>query len=276
LKLAREKTGLKRIEKMKKWLTLFLFAFWAQLSFSQAGEDLPDDDAVPRPPIHLKKVAVGGMIYSGTSQFFDSYTREVMYLNAQSGLLLYQDWDVYSAYTVTPVYKGAGGFISFADSARKFRVRLAATFSQRNDSMAYRSGFAVNDTIYGRDGHEVTRFVGVNAGFFKYTRPVLKFLRFHCGADVEAGLAATSKIVFYEFAYDYGDQVIVELDEFHAPGRLRLNLYFGAMIGTEILLGPHLALSAEVRTGVGLHWIPKEKPLGISRNNWIVGTAWYF
>lgn len=230
----------------------------------------------PRIPVHLKWVGVGVNFFTGNAQYFESYTHEVMYLNAQGGLPLYNDWEFWNDRYFTPVYAGASAGLDFVDTLHKFRLSLSGEFSLRHDTLQYTSGFSVNDTVFARFGTERTSFGGINVGFFKFTRLLLHVVRFHAGGDATAALTFSSRLHLDEFSYDFGQQRVFDLVEYDAKGRLRTQFFLGARAGVEFVLARHLSITGEVRTGVGMHWIPQEKPLGISRNNWILGTGWYF
>jgi hypothetical protein len=261
-------------------LLLLLSVFHPARIFSQPdslllSDSLQENDTVI--PWHLKLFSAGLQFSNtGTIQYFDGYSHEIMYLNSQTGLPLYNDWNGYSSFTIFPRFYSITGGCVFSDTTKNIRVRVAGTFIHKKDSMEYGSGFSINDTVFGRVGAEVSSLAGVVGTLSKQSRRFFKIFRAYAGVEGELDFGWRSKIRLYEFTYDYGDQEILELNQFNAFGRPHLALFGGACLGLESRFLKNAGIYAEVRSGIGLHWIPQEKPIGISRINICVGACYYF
>ena len=193
---------------------------------------------------------IGGGICDGNTQYFEGFNNLLMYNNASSGLPVYSDWDVYSNEVLIPKYFSAELYISFMASVRNLKTRLGAFFYKRSDSLAYVSGFAINDTIFGRQGIEHAYFGGVSGAAMITTRKLLHFFRLYGGASLEIGVSPTSKIGFLEYSLDFGEQRILELNEFRATGKPRLDFYGSAILGVETCFASKFGFSFEGLTFV--------------------------
>ncbi|MEM7039049.1 MAG: hypothetical protein AAF570_18865, partial [Bacteroidota bacterium] len=117
----------------------------------------------------------------GNVQFYEGYNWENLYTDAQSGLPIYTDWMQYGESVQLPEFYQFGANVAFVDSSRNLRARLGIVGSYRKDSMVSTSAFAVNDTVFGRNGSVSGRFYGVNFGLMLRTRKLANFLRFYGG-----------------------------------------------------------------------------------------------
>jgi len=212
----------------------------------------------------------------GSVQFFDGYNVDILYANARSGLPLYPDWNVFSQAALMPEWWQAGAQVGIVDTTGGLRLRFGLNFAHKHDSMSYVSGFAVNDTIYGRDaGEEYNMFSATFAGI-RSTRKLFNFLRVYIGAEMEVGLIPGSDIRFLEYSYDFGDQRIVDLNRFEVEGKARLNLFGSALVGVETMFAKRFGFSAEVKSGIGIHLVINENTIGLSKTGYFLSLNYYF
>lgn len=218
---------------------------------------------------------VGGFISDGNTQYFEGFNQRVLYNNASAGLPIYSDWEVYSNQVLIPKFFKAGAYVSFMDTVRKLKVRVGGYYYHRKDTMAYVSGFAINDTIFGRQAYEQAGFAGVSLSGMKTSRKLFKTLRLYGGAMLELSFASGSKIDYLEYSYDYGDERIIELNIFNTNGKPRMDGYLSAILGLETYFFNRVGFTFEVRSGVGLHVILKEPAVGISKTVVAGGLNYY-
>lgn len=218
---------------------------------------------------------VGGGVSLGNTQYFEGFNHTLLYNNATAGLPIYSDWNVYSNNILIPRYRSINIYVSHMDTVRNLKTRLGAFFYGRQDSMLYVSAFAVNDTIFGRQASEKTSFGGISGSAMITTKQLFKFLRLYGGASLEIGLSPSSKIHFVEYALDYGDQRIIEYNEFEAKGKPRLDFYGSAVLGLETCFANRIGFTFEARSGAGLHLIVNEPAIGISKIVLFGGLNYY-
>lgn len=212
----------------------------------------------------------------GNIQFFEGYNYLILYSDAQFGLPLYADWQVYSGISLIPEFFQASANFSLVDTSRGLRLRFSANYSYRKDSLAMTSGFAVNDTIFGRNASEEGRFYGFTASGMKLTRKFLGFLRLYAGAEIQLGLSPRSTISLTEYSYDIGEGRVIEANTFAAPGKARFNLWGRALVGLEAVLGGHYGLTLEVKSGLGTQFVLGESSYGLAANAYHIGLSYYF
>lgn len=219
---------------------------------------------------------VGGGVSFGNTQYFEGFNHTLLYNNASSGLPIYSDWDVYSNNILIPRYFSVNAFISHMDTVRNLKTRLGAFVYSRRDSMVYVSGFAINDTIFGRQASERAVFAGVSGAAMITTRQLWHFLRMYGGASLELGFSPSSRIEFVEYSLDYGDQRIIEYNEFFANGKPRMDFYVSALLGLETCFANRFGFTLEARSGAGLHMILNEPAIGVSKIVLFGGINYYF
>ena len=235
-----------------------------------------EEDTTPKlPPIHFALQTFGAYWTDGRVQFFEGYNHDILYANAISGLPLYSDWFLYSASSIVPSYFQVGVHTGLTDSTRGLRLRLGLQYAQRIDSMAYSGGYLTTDTALGRIATERGAFVGASVAIMKQSRTMLKFLRLHGGADLEVGLSPRSRISAIEYAYDIGDEVLLDYNVFPARGKPRMNVFLNAVVGFETVFGGRFGLTGEIRSGLGTQIVVKQKAFGIARTAYMVGVQYY-
>lgn len=208
-------------------------------------------------------------------QFFEGYDQQILYANARSGLPIYPDWGFYSRGVLIPQHWQVGANLSLVDSVRGLKLRFSGYFAKRTDSMAYVADFFVNDTIYGRLASERSSYGTVALAGIKQTRTLFHFLRFHGGAELEFGLSPSSQIRFAEYAYDLGDNRLLEYNEFSARGKPRFLAFASAVLGLETVFARRIGFLLEVKSGLGAHLMVKEKAFGMARTSYHVGLNYY-
>jgi hypothetical protein len=220
------------------------------------------------------QIGVGGSL--GNTQYFEGFNHALLYNNATSGLPIYSDWGVYSNNILIPRYRSLNIYLSHMDTVRNLKTRLGAFFYEREDSMLYVSAFAVNDTIFGRQAREKAGFGGISGSAMITTKQLFRFLRLYGGASLEIGFSPGSKIHFVEYALDYGDQRIIDYNEFFSKGKPRIDFYGSAILGLETCFAGRVGFSLEARSGAGLHLIVNEPAIGISKIVVFGGLNYYF
>ncbi len=231
--------------------------------------------APPLPPVsfHLQTLALSWV--DGNVQFFEGFDHEILYANAQSGLPIYPDWQAYSRGVIQPKYYQFGAHVAFADSVRGLKLRLGAYYSRRSDSMAYGSDFAITDTVFGRRASEKGAFGSISFAGIKQSRKLLSFIRFHGGAELELGLSPKSRISYAEYAYDLGENRVLEYNEFTAAGKPRFLAFCSAILGFETIFLHRVGFTAEVKSGLGAQIVVKEKSFGMARTSYHFGLNYY-
>lgn len=212
---------------------------------------------------------------TGNVQFFDGYNSDILYANASSGLPLYPDWNVFSQAALLPEWWQAGAQVGLVDTTGGLRLRFGANFARKRDSLSYVSGYAINDTIFGRDAGEEYNVFSLSMAGIRSTRKLFNFLRVYIGAEMEIGLIPGSDIRFIEYSYDFGDQRIVDLNRFDVDGKARLNLFGSALVGIETMFAQRFGFSAEVKSGIGLHLVVNENTSGLSKTGFFFSLNYY-
>lgn len=221
--------------------------------------------------------SVGVAFMDGNAQFFDAYNHEVLIGNSRAGLPIYGDWQAYQPSSIMPEYFQAGIHAGILDTTRNIRLRFGFAYSQRRDSMAYVSGFAINDTIFGRNASEQASYYSLMVTGIKATRKkIAKLFRFYGGAVLEVAFSPRSEINFLEYSYDFGDMKILELNEFPVSGKPRFQLFANALVGLEVVIAKRIGVFGELRSGIGGHIVIGERPAGIAKNIWLAGLHYYF
>lgn len=217
----------------------------------------------------------GASYRDGTSQFFDSYNYQILMSNAQQGLPIFLDWPSYSGVVVLPEYWQLEAHAAWVDTIRGLKLRAGLSYLQRLDSMATTGNFMRNDTVFGRNASEFARFYGITLGGVKMSRKLGNFMRLYGGAEFEALLAPRSDIYFLLFAYDIGEERIIEFNEFNVKGKPRLNLYGSALLGMEMVFWKHFGFFLEVKSGLGMQVVLRERTFGIAKNAYHLGLNYY-
>lgn len=212
----------------------------------------------------------------GNFQFFEGYNYQILYSNSRFGLPLYPDWSVYSGIVTMPEFYRYSGHINIVDSSRGLKLRISGDYTYRKDSMATTSGFALNDTIFGRNASEEGVFGGITITGMKQTRKLAGFLRLYGGAEFEAAISPQSNIFFVEYAYDVGENRIVEQNIFNTAGKARMNLWARALLGIELVFFDRVGVNAEVKSGLGTQIVLQETSFGLAANAWYLGLNYYF
>lgn len=244
-------------------------------SIDVVPQDSMRDSFPPLPPTAFHFQDVGVSWTNGAVQFFQGYDARILYADAQSGLPIYPDWGLYSRSTVFPTFFQVGAHASVVDTVRGLKLRFSANYSRRSDTMDYGSDFVVNDTVYGRLASEKGSFGSVAVAGLKQSRKVLGFVRFHGGAELELGLSPTSRISFIEYSFDFGDERIVDYNEFRANGKPRFTGYATAILGMETVFFKHFGFTAEVKSGLGAQLVVKEKAFGMGRTTYHLALNYY-
>jgi hypothetical protein len=200
----------------------------------------------------------------------------MLYSDARYGLPLYSNWQVYSGIVLMPEFYRYGAHINLVDTSRGLKLRITADYSHRKDSMATTSGFALNDTIFGRNASETGAFFGVTVAGIKHTRKFFNFLRLYGGVEFELGLSPQSKIYFVEYSKDVGENRIVEYNEFNTVGKARFNLWGRALLGVETVFFERFGFNAEIKSGLGTQVVLQENCYGLAANAWYLGLNYYF
>lgn len=211
----------------------------------------------------------------GTTQFFEGYNYEILLSNARAGLPIFLDWPDYSGVVVLPEYHQFAGHAAWVDTIRGLKLRAGLTYLQRKDSMATTADFTRNDTIFGRNASEFARYYGVTFGGMKMSRKLLNCIRLYGGAEVEMVFSPRSDIYFLLFAYDIGDQRIVEANEFEVGGKARANVYASALLGLETVFFKRIGFFLEVKSGLGAQVVLREKTFGLAKNAYHLGLNYY-
>jgi hypothetical protein len=231
-------------------------------------------DTLPPAKFRLQTLSASWM--DGNVQFFEGYSQPILYADAQSGLPIYSDWIAYQrANSILPAYFQLSGSISLLDSVRGIKLRLSASYSHREDSMAYGSQFTINDTIYGRLASEKGSFGSVSVAGIKQSRKIFNCIRFHGGAEVEVGLSPVSRIEFAEYSSDLGAGLIVDYNEFRSVGKPRFMVMANAILGLETVFFKHFGFTVEVKSGLGAQLVVKEKAFGQARTAYHLGINYY-
>lgn len=243
---------------------------------AQEGDTVWFAEKEPKVPTHFVFYNIGMGYSDGNVQFFDGYNHEIMYTNAQAGLPLYNDWIVYSGYGMIPRYSSFALTAGMADTVKNLRLSFGVGSFFKEDSLFYTGGYAVQDTIYGRSGSETARYYSAHFGGYKTTRRLAKVFRLYTGAELEFAFSPTANIRFFEFQYDYGDDKIIQENRFDARGKARANIYGSAIVGLETIFWNRVGFYTEVRSGIGVHWVPKQGTFGLSRIAYQAGIRFYF
>ena len=238
-------------------------------------DTISSDTLQPLPPLSFHLQSIGLSWVDGNVQFFEGYDHEILYADAESGLPIYPDWPAYSRGVIQPQFYQFGANIAFVDSIRGLKLRFGAYYAHRSDSFAYGSDFAINDTIFGRIASEKGNFGSVSFAGMKQSRKLFGFLRFHGGAEIEVGLSPSSRISFTEYAYDLGEDRLIEYNTFNASGKPRFNLFCSAILGMETVFWNHIGFTAEVKSGLGAQLVVKERGFGMARTSYHLGLNYY-
>lgn len=223
-----------------------------------------------------KLTSVGANWTDGFLQYVNGFNNELLFSNARAGLPVHTDWNLYGQ-SVSPVnYFQFGTQMNLWNSKKKVRIRPHIAYSRRGDTLFYTSIFSRDDTILGRTAHETTTFITLGSTFLKSSKLIWKTLRFYGGADVELAFAPTSKVDYWEYQFDLGDETFVELAEWHVKGKPRINLYLSAVIGFEVHFLKYVGLFAEVKSGMGGHFILVERPGFLSKTVYSAGFNVYW
>lgn len=222
---------------------------------------------------HLHTLGVS--MTDGNVQFFEGYNYLVLYADATSGLPIYPDWNVYSGLTILPRFYQFGANVAWVDTVRGLKLRLGGSYAYRADSMQFVGGFAVNDTVFGRNASEKGHFFGFNFSGMKQTRKILKFMRLYGGAEVEFLISPSSEISFLEYSFDVGDQEFIELNTFSASGKPRFNVFASALLGMETVFAKHFGFTVEVKSGLGAQLVVRETAFGLAKTTWHLGLNYY-
>jgi hypothetical protein len=247
--------------------------------FAQPDSLTPEPEMVdsfpPLPPVAFHLHEFGCSWIDGSVQFFEGYDAQILYADAQAGLPIYPDWGLYSRSAILPSYYQFGLRTAFVDTIRGVKLRLGIAYSHREDSVNYASDFLVNDTVYGRTASEKGSFGSISFAALKQSRKVLKCFRFYGGVKVEIGLSPSSKILFSEYAIDFGEERYVEYNEFRAKGKPRFNVSGTAILGVETVFFKHFGFLFEVESGLGGQLVVKEKAFGMGRTVYHAGLSYY-
>ena len=226
-----------------------------------------------RQKFHLQ--SFGLSFRDGTTQFFESYNYEVLLANAREGLPIFLDWPDYSGVVLLPEYHQFAGHAAWVDTIRGLKLRAGLTYLQRKDSMATTADFTRNDTIFGRNASEFARYYGITVGGMKMSRKLFNTVRLYGGAEIEMVVAPRSDIYFLLFAYDIGEQSIVDFNEFRVEGKARANFYGSALLGLETVFFKHIGFFFEVKSGLGMQVVMREKTFGLAKNAYHIGLNYY-
>ncbi|MEM0996844.1 MAG: hypothetical protein AAGN35_07185 [Bacteroidota bacterium] len=251
---------------MKKFITILLGLLLASPALAQT------DSAKVK---NWRLNSFGFSHSDGNVQFFEGYNHNILYADARFGLPLYPDWSVYSGIVLLPEFYRFGGHVNLVDTARSLKLRITGEYSYRKDSLATTSGFALNDTIFGRNASEAGTFFGVSVAGMKHTRKFLGFLRLYGGAELEFSLSPRSDIFFVEYGYDVGENRIVDLNYFETQGKLRMHLWARALLGVEMVFFDRFGVNAEIKSGLGTQLVLQETSFGMGTNMYYLGVNYY-
>ena len=239
-------------------------------------------DSLGAKPSRVKKDwirhAVELNFINGVAPYYDSYSYETLRRNIKpgdQGFPIHNDWDFFTQYNIQPEFYQLGGSFQWADTTQKMKMEVSAIYLYRRDSINYQSAFAVFDTVFLRQGAEVSHLFGAGFAVHKETRPILKVFRFYGGLLLELYFAPSTRMNYYEFTYDYGLKEIVESSEYQFKGKPRFNAYASAMVGSEIRLHPRMGITMEARSGFGANLMVGEPTLAIAKTVYVVGGQYY-
>ena len=256
---------------------LLSFNLWSQTPPSPGGDTIFVYEPDTLPPrgerFHLNSFGVN--FRDGSHQFFDGYNYQILNANAREGLPVFLDWPDFSGAVILPTYWQVEGHAAWVDTSRGIKIRTGLTYMQRKDSMQTGSEFSRYDTIYGRNASEFGHFYGFTAAAMKQSRKFWGFLRLYGGAEVEAMVSPRSDIYFLLYAYDIGEERIVDLNEFEVEGKPRFNLYASALLGLETVFWKHFGFFLEVKSGLGGQFVLREQTFGMAKNAYHLGLNWY-
>lgn len=255
---------------------LLLLAALATPVVAQDQDTIWFTEKKPKEPTVFHFYQAGLAFADGNIQYFDGFSQEVLYTNSRSGLPLYSDWMVFSGFSVLPKYYSFYGSAGFADTTKNLRLRFGGGFYHKEDSLYYTGGYAVHDTIFIRTGSEAATYFSAHVAGLKTSRKLLHVLRLYTGAELELGFAPTSRVRFHEYEYDFGEDKILHANHFNSTGKARANVLGTAIVGVEAVFGSRIGFHAEARSGIGLHWVPKQGAYGLSRIGYQVGMNLYF
>ena len=216
--------------------------------------------------------SAGAGYVDGTMQYFEGYNYNILYSNASSGLPIVTDWPQYSQLSTFPKWANGTASVQFADTLKKLRLRVSASYYARKDSMIYTSASG-SDFVYGKIATERSTYGAIGIGLAKTTRKLFKCLYLYGGAEVQAGFSLSSKIDFLEYSFDVVQDTLGFMNEYHVKGRFRMVPVFSALLGMEIRPIPWIGLVLEAQSGIGVHYVINQSAFGISRTCLLAGLA---
>lgn len=244
-----------------------------QLAWSQVDSTYYVEDTLPKVKFHLQ--SIGASFRDGSTQFYDGYNYQVLLANSRAGLPLFFDWANYQGEVLIPDYRQYEIHGAMVDSTRGVKIRGGLTYFNRFDSMATSSFLARDDTILGRNAGEHSQFYGITLAGMKLSRKLGNFIRLYGGAEVEIMFSPGSDISFVEYAYDYGDQEFLSINEFNVIGKPKFNLFGSALVGFETIFLKHIGFFVEIKSGLGTQIVLREDAFGMAKNAYHLGVNYY-